>query len=70
MPSAIGPQLINQLLVDFHIPGIMRLRRVLKDSALCGIVQFPADTISVRRLETLPPASFRFSLTGDTLALG
>ena len=60
---------------DFHLIYLPHLRpgvRAVLDFALLGKLVRPntPNVISVRQAEVLPPASFSFHLTMDTLAFG
>lgn len=56
-----------------YLPHLHHGIRAVLDFALFGKLVHPAyasDAVPVRQTEGLPPASFRFRLTTDTLAFG
>lgn len=61
------------LLHPIYLPHLHPLPRIALDFALCGKLvrlRCASYAISIRQAGTLPPASFRFRLTVDTLAFG
>jgi hypothetical protein len=63
----------NDCFHPMYPPHLLYRVRAVLDFVLCGRLVRPNSasyTVFVHRVRTLPPASFRFHLTVDTLAFG